>query len=348
VTARGTAVYLVLSCDVDPDRPGVVAGTPADRLAWKGMTEGIPSLKAGLRGLTDDAGREPVFTWLLRADEQVREMEGAYAWVPAAHRPFLDSLRQSGDELGWHPHFWRRASPAGRWVQELADEEWQLTMLRRAHAELASSFAGPPRSVRMGWSYHNDRTCAALEELGVAVDCSPLPGYRTLTGGSPAIRENLFDWYATPREPYRPSRADCRRPARDGEASGRLLELPSFVAASLPWALVSGVQMARKRRDARQLWQAIRRPTYCINLTARPGYYAPLVAQLRRSLRAAGSGPLVFSTSFHADEVVQNRTRLYARDSVRANVAALLGACREARAPVEFVPAGRVPALWPA
>lgn len=237
-------VYLVLSCDVDPDRAGVVAGTPSDRLAWRGMTEGIPALKARLRDVADDEGREPVFTWLLRADEQILELEGAYAWALRAHRRLLASLQDSGDELGWHPHFWRRAAPHAPWVQELADVDWQVEMLRRAHADFATGFAGPPRSVRMGWSYHNNRTYGTLEELGVAVECSAIPGYRTLRRSAPAAKENLFDWYTTPRAPYRPSRADYRRPAREGETSSRLTEVPSFVATSLPWALVSGVQMA--------------------------------------------------------------------------------------------------------
>ena len=345
------AVSLVLSCDVDPDRPGVVDGTPADRLAWRGMTEGIPALKAALRGVADDAGREPVFTWLLRADEQILQLEGAYGWVARAHQPLLASLRQSGDELGWHPHFWRRPLHLDRWEQELSDEEWQVTMLRRAHAEVAAGFAGPPRTVRMGWSYHNNRTYAALEDLSVEVECSAIPGYRTLTARGPgggAIRENLFDWYRTPRTPYRPSRADYRRPAGNGEASYRLLEVPSFVSTSLPWSLAGGLQLARKTGDGGQLWQALRRPTYCINLTARPRLFAPLVAQLGRALRAPEPGPIVFSTSFHADEVIANRTRLYERTSVRANLEALLRVCREARAPVEFVPGSRVSALWSA
>ena len=341
-------VYFVLSCDVDPDRAGVVAGTPPDRLAWRGLTEGIPALKARLRDVTDDDGRQPAFTWLLRADEQVRELEGSYAWVLRTHRPLLASLQESGDELGWHPHFWRRAAADGPWVQELVDVDWQVEMLRRAHADVVTGFAGPPKSVRMGWSYHNNRTYEALEELGVAAECSALPGYRTLRRSASATQENLFDWYVTPRAPYRPARADYRRPAGEGEASSRLLEVPSFVATSLAWALVSGVQMARKTRDGGQVWQALRRPTYCINLTARPRFFAPLAAQLGRVLGSAPGDRLVFSTQFHADEVLANRTRLYELESVRTNLLALLRVCREAGARAAFVPARRVAELWAA
>src|SRR2546426_4747577 len=56
-------------------------------------TEGIPAVKQLLCGLKDSAEREPVFTWLLRADEQVRTLQGAYGWVVQAHEAFLRSLR---------------------------------------------------------------------------------------------------------------------------------------------------------------------------------------------------------------------------------------------------------------
>ncbi|HXF95062.1 MAG TPA: hypothetical protein VNI61_03050 [Gemmatimonadales bacterium] len=338
-------VYVVTSCDTDPDRPGLLDGGPPGRLTWKGMTEGVPALKDAVRGLHDSRGREPVFTWLLRADEQIRSLHGEYAWPARAHQSLWRSLEQSGDELGWHPHFWRRPGGSGPWAQELDDVDWQVEMLRRAHADLAECLPGGVQSVRMGWAYHNNHTCRALDDLGLAVDLSPLPGYRTLTARARPKGENLFDWYPSPRTPFRPSRTDYRRPPRPGEESYRLLEVPSFVSTSVPWALIGGLQLARKTGDPGQIWQVIRRPTYCINVTARPRYFAPLVAQLRRALRRGPGGPLVFSTQFHADEVVPNRSRLYELGSVRRNLEAVVRACTDAGVPVEFVPARRLPAL---
>ena len=339
--------YLVISCDTDPDRPGFLDGVPSGRLTWRGMTEGIPAAKQLLQGVRDSVGRQPVFTWLLRADEQVRELQGDYAWPARAHQGFWQSLQDSGDELGWHPHFWRREGN-GPWVQELRDVEWQVEMLRRAHAELATLLPRGVRSVRMGWAYHNTRTCRALADLGVIVDLSALPGYRTLTGKSPVKLENLFDWYQTPRAPFWPSTADYRRPARSGEESCQLLEVPSFVSTSRPWSLVGGLQLARKTRDVAQLWQAVRRPTYCINVTARPVYFAPLVREFRKALRRANRRPVIFATQFHADELLPNRSSLYDLPSLRTNLEALVHACDELHTPVEFVAARRVPELSPA
>lgn len=340
-------VYIVLSCDTDPDRPGFLDGAPSGDLTWRGMTEGIPAVKNLLHGVTDSRGREPVFTWLLRADEQIRRVHGEYRWCVRTHQSFWRSLQESGDELGWHPHFWRLDTGHGAWFQEIEDVDWQVAMLHQAHDDLATCFSGAPKSVRMGWAYHNNRTYRALEDLGVTVDCSALPGYRTFRGKPPTRGENLFDWHSSPRRPFRPSRNDYRRPPRGGESPFRVLEVPSFVSGSIPWALVSGVQLARKTGDLAQLWYAIRRPTYCINVTARPVFFAPLVAQLRTALQSAERGPLVFSTQCHADEFVPNRSALYDIAGVKANLEALVRACHEAQTPVQFVQAREIAALWP-
>ncbi len=341
-----STVFIVLGCDVDPDRERLLDGLAPEQLSWRGAIEGIPAVKTLVRGLTDRTGHQPVFTWFFRADEQTRRMCGSYAWFVRTHHPLLESLRQSGDEVAWHAHFWRRMGETGPWVQELDDVEWQVAMLQSAHRDLTTSAVGPPSTVRMGWGYHNNRTYAALEDLGIVADLSSTPGFRTLTGKRPASPENLFDWQSTPEEPYRPSRADYRRPARGNEQSHTLLEVPSFMANSLLWGLVRGLQRGGKTATGGQLWDARRRPTYYINFTGRPTLFAPLVAQLRRTLRRRQLGPLMVVLHSHADEFVPNKSGLYALESVRTNLTALLRACDEAHTPVEFVQARRVPALW--
>jgi len=341
----GTAarsVYIVIGCDVDPDRAGLL-DVPAGGLAWRGATAGLPAVKALVRGVQDSRGREPVFTWFLRADDQVRQLCGSDEWFVRKHAPLLRSLQQSGDELAWHPHFWRRADQNGTWVQETDDVNWQLDMLRRAHAALVAAFPGPLRSVRMGWGYHNDRTIQALADLGITVDLSAAPGFRTLAHS--ARRDNLFDWRTTPHVPYRPSRADYRRPAAGQEQASSVLEVPGFVSTSPVWGLVSGVQLARKTGNMGQLWDALRRPTYAINVSGRPAFFAPLIAQLRRALQQQKAEDVFFVTHSHADEFVPNRSPLYTLESVRANVSAVLDACRDAGVATEFIPAHRIATL---
>ena len=341
------SVHVVISCDVDPDRERFLDGVPpaaSGRLTWCGVDEGIPALKESLRGLTDHEGREPVFTWFLRVDDQIRQVEGSYAWFAGSRAALIEALTSTGDELGWHPHFWRREASGGPWFQEIEDQAWQLDMLRGAHADYLKTLGFAPASVRMGWSYHSNETISQLDQLGVAVDLSGLPGYRTFDP-TKTRSENLFDWYATPQAPYRPSRADYRRPALNGEPVLALLEVPSFVATSRLWSFIGGVQMARKTGAIARLTDAIARPSYCINVTAKPRYFAPMVHHLRRLLRSGSGGPLVFETHFHPDELVPNRSALYNRESVRANLESVVRACHDARVPLAFVPARSLPAL---
>ncbi len=344
-----SAVYVVIGCDADPDRKDLLDQVPSGTLGWRGLTEGIPLLKHSLRGVRDRSGREPVFTWLLRADEQIRDLHGEYAAIARMYRPLLETLRESGDELGWHPHFWRRDGAGGTWYQEVEDVDWQVDMLRKAHADLAVCLPDGMKSVRMGWDYHNNRTYRTLEELGVVVDFSAVPGMRTFIGSPPPRGENFFDWHSSPRTPFRPSHQDYRRPAEGRTKRSRLLEVPNFVSTSPVWGLVSGLQLARKTRNLRLLPQSLRRPTYWINITARPRFFAPLGKQLAKTLRVSDRrSPLVFATYFHPDELLPNRSRLYDLESVRANLEAVLQTCDKASWGVEFIQASRVPALLPA
>ncbi|MEX2181151.1 MAG: hypothetical protein WD771_03870 [Gemmatimonadaceae bacterium] len=338
----GRTVEVVIGCDSDPDRETLVGPLPPDRLAWRGITEGIPALKASVADLRDAGGRAPVFTWLIRADEQVRALLGDYAGAFGAHAALHRDLALGGDELGWHPHFWRLDPVAHTWYQEVEDTAWQLEMLRGAHAALSAALAEPIESVRMGWNYHNGQTIRALDALGVVVDFSSLPGLRTYHGAPPPRSENLFDWHNAPRLPYFPSVADHQRRARGGEARLRLLELPIFVASAPGWGVVSGLQLARKTRSMAPLGDALRRPTFWVNLTAKPRLFAPLITALVRELRHESAEPLVFATYFHPDELIPNRSRLYDLPSVRANLSAILAACDRAGAIVEFRQAAEV------
>jgi hypothetical protein len=341
------SVRIVIGCDTDPDREGLVGPLPPGGLQWRGVEEGIPALKTLLHGIHDARGREPVFTWLLRADAQVHALCGEYALVVGAHGALLRRLEDSGDELGWHPHFWRRTGRDGGWMQELDDVDWQLEMLRSAHAALHAALPNGVRSVRMGWNYHNLRTFAALDALGVQVEFSALPGMRTLFADPPAHRENLFDWMEAPRLPYHAARTDHRRRAGAGEPAFAMLEVPTFVSGSRLWSLASGLQLARKTRRLAPFMDALSRPTYWINLTARPHLFRPLVDSLRRALARRDVQPLVFATYFHPDELLPNRSALYDLPSVRTNLLALLRACEEAGVPAEFLQARELVAPAP-
>jgi hypothetical protein len=338
-------LYVIIGCDTDPDRVRFLDRLDPGGLSWRGMLEGIPRAKDLLRRLTDHRGHAPIFTWVLRVDEQVREVHGAYEWVLFTYRDFLLDLENSGDELGWHPHFWRRDMASGRWYQELDDLDWQVEMLKRAYRAFEEQLPGRALSVRMGWAYHNNRTFQTLDALGVKVEFSAIPGLRTLFRNSPTRGENLFDWLITPRTPYYPSREDFRRPPRGREAALNVLEIPSFTSRSFFWSLISGLQMMRKMKSPRQLFQALRRPTFSVNLTGRPRLFVPLTNQLRRELRKSHEQTSVFSTYLHADELLENKSSLYSLEAMRHNLEAIIRVCDAEGVAVEFARAQQIPEL---
>jgi hypothetical protein len=112
--------------------------------------------------------------------------------------------------------------------------------------------------------------------------------------------------------------------------------MPVFVARSPAWGLVGGLQLARKTRKVTPIADALRRPTYWINLTAKPRLFSPLVHALRAELRQPRVEPVVFATYFHPDELIANRSHLYDLPSVRNNLGAILEACAVDGAGVEF------------
>ena len=337
-------LHIIIGCDTDPDRQDFVDGASVERLSWRGMSEGIPILKGMVDDLIDSDGRAPVFTWLLRVDEQIRMLHGEYGWILQNFRRLLLDLESTGDELGWHPHFYRLDEKKKNWFQEINDVEWQTGMLHQAYDAYMKIFPDRARSVRMGWDYHNNATMRKLDELGVKIDFSAVPGLSTKATSSRKIH-NVYDWYISPREPFFPSKTDYRRGVVEGEESLSILELPNFTSKSFIWGIISGLQFMRKMNDITQLLKAIKHATYWINLTGRPGLFSPIASQLRRDLRNAKQPDLFFATYFHADELLDNKSSLYDRSSLRTNLETIIKICEDENYAVKFLRAGQIPSI---
>ncbi len=337
-------LYIIIGCDTDPDRRDFVKYAAGERLSWRGMSEGIPLLKGLVEDLKDSDGHAPIFTWLLRVDEQIRTVHGGYGWVLENFRRLLLDLESTGDELGWHPHFYRSDRKKENWYQETEDVGWQTRMLQQAHDAYTNIFPGRAQRVRMGWNYHNNATMKKLDELGIKIDFSAVPGLSTKATSSRKI-QNVYDWYISPREPFFPSRTDYRRGALGGEESLSILELPNFTSKSLIWGIIGGLQFTRKMHDMSLMLKAIRRPTYWINLTGKPGLFSPIASQLRRDLRNANQPDLFFATYFHADELLDNKSSLYDRNSLRTNLETIIKICEDEDYAVKFSSAREIPGI---
>ncbi len=330
-------LYVVIGCDTDPDRDYFLNDTPSDSLGWRGMLEGIPRAKEKLATLTDSDGHAPVFTWLLRVDHQVKEIHGAYNHVLAANHDFLLEVEKSGDELGWHPHFWCYDENKKAWRQNHEDTDWQLTMLAEAHAAFQEVLPGRPVSARMGWGYHNNRTMAALDKLGIKVELSGLPGLRILPAKNSGPLSNFFDWHNSPDHCYRPSAANYRRPASEGEPSLGLLVVPNLVSRSLLPGLVSGLVLAKKMKDIRQIGYALTRPAYMATITVKPVLFKPMLAQMKRSLKRHGN--FIYLTPLHPDELIDNIHPAYSLEFMAENIRSILKLAERMERRVKFIKA---------
>jgi len=198
-------INLYVTFDVDPDGANLTG--ERSQLLWRCINE-IPRLgeEFGRRGIP--------FTFFLRMDEQIGELEGDTLAIYKRHEPLWRNLQQSGNELGWHPHLNYRNG--GEWLPQRdaqaachsLEESWQAVRTLRF----------PVRCVRMGEAWHCSETMRTVDRLGLRIDSTAVPG---------RCRQDTmraFDWSVTLNRPYHPSCADYRTPGK-GDALG-ILEIP--------------------------------------------------------------------------------------------------------------------------
>jgi hypothetical protein len=150
-----------------------------------------------------------------------------------------DALRGAGHELGWHMHLMSYDSSEGCYSFD-PEPPW----LRDAFAALAGHF--DVRATRTGWDYCSDWLMRQLDELGVVVDFSALPGNVAWQfAGRKRIR---IDWLRASSAPYHPALHDYQ-----GRGNLQILEVPITgfpnsavgIARRIIWRLRHGCLAAR-------------------------------------------------------------------------------------------------------
>jgi hypothetical protein len=205
-------VYLTL--DVGPD--DAVLGHAHERTsAWTRTTAGLRAMEDVQRQLAVLLGAPAALTWFVRADRHLAVTDGD---ALAAYTRFGEAMREhaaAGDAVGWMPQVYS----ADGGTPDYADLEATCARVRDA--------GWPAEAVRMGGCFHDDETMARLDGLGVAVDCSALPGREKRDGGW------RLDWRGTPAGAFHPALADYRR---GGTPAHRVLELPlSMLPLAAPY-----------------------------------------------------------------------------------------------------------------
>jgi len=245
----------------------------------------------------------------VRADKQIHELHGSYAWAYLEFEHLWRRLSEQDDEIGWHPHVWRWSENASVWYQEAEDHSWAARWLPEAHEALSDAVGHPIRAARTGWEYHNNVSIHTFAELGLRLDFSAVPGRRTPGFGvadSDRIHE-FQDWTASPEYPYRPSAADYRRPARPGEEQLDIWEVPKAAFRSAFWRAMSAGRSAVRALRTGDPGRVFAGPAWHSGLnTAGLATHRRIFRYVasQKIAQALREGRALLSTSFHADELL--------------------------------------------
>lgn len=204
---------MVLSVDIDPDHydPSISRITADSSMSWRGLEQGVPQFKELLSTHTSFADIK--VTWFIRVDDQIGNAYGYEGYLLTEKQSLWKELSTQGDELALHVHLYKEE--AGSWIQD-EDPTALDAQLRRSIKAMKSAGINPTSS-RIGDSYHSNSIAASLDNIGISVDSSSLPG---------RIRKDsarLIDWSSTPRDPYHPSYEDYRSP---GNPCRNILQIP--------------------------------------------------------------------------------------------------------------------------
>lgn len=179
--------HICLTIDCDPDG---LSGNVINRNAnsW----DSINYLTTLNEELYENVKCNIPITWFLRIDNQIKETFGNSLYLYELFYSFWKINAQFGNELAWHPHFYTK-NKNNETVVMKDDHELSDTMdcLWEDICSEKLSF----NSFRNGEGWLNGVILAKIEEFGLSVDSSALPGlFRT--DGHP------MNWKNTPNYPY--------------------------------------------------------------------------------------------------------------------------------------------------
>ncbi|MDL5503164.1 MAG: hypothetical protein QSU88_08105, partial [Candidatus Methanoperedens sp.] len=201
---------------------------------WRGIEEGIPKMKEAANSIEDAEGNKPKITWFLRSDDQMKELYGDPAWMVRNFMCLWKKLESEGDEIGWHPHLWRWNERIEYWYPELDDTWWIKNCLEQGYNNFPEQFN--LNSSRMCWNFHSNITMNKMNDLGLMVDISALPGMKSIKCARESAGSAYYDWGITDDRPYFPSKSDYRRESVTNEKSLDILEIPvTYFEISLLW-----------------------------------------------------------------------------------------------------------------
>jgi hypothetical protein len=219
-------IPVIFCVDVEPDPRLVNRFAPEP---WLGY-EFTQRYLAELRGRIETATGAPArYSWFLRMDPQVAEAYGGPTFIVDRYERHLKEVDAAGDEIGLHTHLLRWLDDRGTWLHDFGNQQWAEHCVRMSVEAFARALGRPCVSMRLGDRWLNTATVNLLEALDIRYDLTAEPGTRSVP--TPKAGElasgPLPDYARVPREPWRPSETDFRRPANRPGRRIRMIPLTS-------------------------------------------------------------------------------------------------------------------------
>ncbi|MCX7920746.1 MAG: hypothetical protein N3B21_01795 [Clostridia bacterium] len=199
--------YIYLTFDIDQDFS--LDSTDyynRDNAEFEGYIKGLPLIINKLKGLP--------FSVFLRADYQISKIYGRYDYLIAEYPDIVDTIIRSNGEINWHIHIYEEAET--KWFQVREPEATVKRFIADLH-EVKKVHSINSNIVRVGECIMNNLLMKAMDEHGIRIDSTALPGrFRE-------DEEKFLDWSVTTNDLYNPSVMDYRV---EGNAHYKLLEVP--------------------------------------------------------------------------------------------------------------------------
>jgi hypothetical protein len=267
---------IIFAIDVEPDGRASVRDDPRE-----GLKVALREL-SDLRGRIEEFSKERVrFNWFLRFDPQTEQTWGRN-WIQDACPELIPWLKQNGDLIGIHTHFWNWDDSRRIWFSDFANSEWRARCLRGAIEGYGSVFGAAPAASRFGDRWLSHELIPLLKNEGIRYDLTLEPGS---PGEPPSDDKYASAWKPdhrrAPRMPYRPSAEDYLVP-----------ELPSS-----PSATENPLWLIPLTTTQPPQWGPIRRFPFLMklsrpfNLVLRPRM---VWAHMSAGIDRPGAEPLVF------------------------------------------------------
>ena len=315
---RGTRprVPVVLCIDVEPDGAFI---DPARQPPWVGYERAYLFFQEIRQELAIATGSEAHFSWFYRMDPQISETYGSGAWPALAYPEYIRDLESNGDEIGIHTHLYRLDRKTGGWLIDNRDLEWVAHCIRSSYDAFERLFGRTSISHRFGDRLIDDRALNLVEELGSRFDLTVEPGFNEIP--SRELRErmtgSLPDMRGVPKEPYRRSRVDFRKPDPARMEALWMLPLSTAEVRVGSFGLFSptrffSLHLALKpryfRTAAKKLVKTLDRPYLAIALKTDMLKDASLASNMRHNLklfvRGFRSRRFVFATPEEAMKIL--------------------------------------------